>query len=153
MSTFRVQIMVGVDVEADNEIQAIAQAIEQVRYRIGDDPTTAHPKPFWVTGVAYDGDERMVYEQTDAKTYTRTLTGVWAEVLWNDDTDEQPEPKLFSFGEFDPDHNNDGYDTMGFKDTEVFFHTTHAEIARLSEPDNGEDFRIVDIIEWLYEEG
>ncbi len=52
MSSYRVQIMVGVDVEADSDGQAISEAIQKVRGIVGDDPTEPMPKEAWVTGVA-----------------------------------------------------------------------------------------------------
>lgn len=52
MAKYRVQVMVGVDVEADADDEAITQAIEKVRVIVGDDPTEPHPKEAWVTGIA-----------------------------------------------------------------------------------------------------
>lgn len=44
--------MVGVDVEADSDGEAISEAIHKVRGIVGDDPTEPMPKEAWVTGVA-----------------------------------------------------------------------------------------------------
>lgn len=52
MSKYRVQVMVGVDVEADDEGEAMTNAIAKVRGIIGEDPTAPHPKEAWVTGIA-----------------------------------------------------------------------------------------------------
>lgn len=52
MAKYRVQVMVGVDVEADTGGEAMAQAILKVRAIIGDDFTAPHPKEAWVTGIA-----------------------------------------------------------------------------------------------------
>jgi hypothetical protein len=52
MAQYRVQIMVGVDVEADSDGEAISEAIQKVRGIVGDDPTEPMPKEAWVTGVA-----------------------------------------------------------------------------------------------------
>ncbi len=52
MSKYRVQIMVGVDVEAHSDGEAISEAIQKVRGIVGDDPTEPMPKEAWVTGVA-----------------------------------------------------------------------------------------------------
>ncbi len=52
MAQYRVQIMVGVDVEADTDGEAISEAIQKVRGIVGDDPTEPMPKEAWVTGVA-----------------------------------------------------------------------------------------------------
>lgn len=52
MSKYRVQVMVGVDVEADDDGEAMTNAIEKVRDIIGEDPTAPHPKEAWVTGIA-----------------------------------------------------------------------------------------------------
>ena len=48
MSKYRVQIMVGVDVEADSDGEAISEAIQKVRGIVGDDPTEPMPKEAWV---------------------------------------------------------------------------------------------------------
>lgn len=53
MSEYRVQVMVGVDVTADTDGEAMAQAILKVRGIIGDDPETPRPlREAWVTGIA-----------------------------------------------------------------------------------------------------
>lgn len=52
MSKYRVQVMVGVDVEADDDGEAMTNAIAKVRGIVGDDPTQPHPKEAWVTGIA-----------------------------------------------------------------------------------------------------
>ena len=52
MAQYRVQIMVGVDVEADSDGEAISEAIQKVRGIVGDDPTEPMPKEAWVTGIA-----------------------------------------------------------------------------------------------------
>ena len=52
MAEWRIQVMVGVDVTADTEGEAMSQAIEKVRDIIGDDFTAPHPKEAWVTGIA-----------------------------------------------------------------------------------------------------
>jgi len=52
MSKYRVQVMVGVDVTADSDGEAISEAINNVRHLVGDDPTQPHPKEAWVTGIA-----------------------------------------------------------------------------------------------------
>ncbi len=52
MAKYRVQVMVGVDVEADTDGEAISEAIQKVRGIVGDDPTQPLPKEAWVTGIA-----------------------------------------------------------------------------------------------------
>lgn len=53
MAQYRVQVMVGVDVEADTGGEAMAKAILKVRDIIGDDPDTPHfLREAWVTGIA-----------------------------------------------------------------------------------------------------
>jgi hypothetical protein len=52
MSKYRVQVMVGVDVEAHSDGEAISEAIQKVRGIVGDDPTEPLPKEAWVTGIA-----------------------------------------------------------------------------------------------------
>jgi hypothetical protein len=52
MSKYRVQVMVGVDVEAHSDGEAISEAIQKVRGIVGDDPTQPLPKEAWVTGIA-----------------------------------------------------------------------------------------------------
>jgi hypothetical protein len=52
MAKYRVQVMVGVDVEAHSDGEAISEAIQKVRGIVGDDPTQPMPKEAWVTGIA-----------------------------------------------------------------------------------------------------
>lgn len=52
MANYRVQVMVGVDVTADTDGEAMARALEKVRVIIGEDFTAPHPKEAWVTGIA-----------------------------------------------------------------------------------------------------
>jgi hypothetical protein len=51
MPTYRVQVMVGVDVEAESPQEAFGEAINKVRTELGEDPLAPHPKPAWVNGV------------------------------------------------------------------------------------------------------
>ena len=157
MATYRVQVSVGVDVEAETDGEAMTEAIAKVRALIGD-TGQAHPKPAWVTGIvaAINGmgtTDKMVFRQADQQAYTRTATGARARIVWCDAEDEAPADVLLSFGEFDERDNTDGYDTMGYRDDEVFFYTNESDIERLREPDNGEDFYIVGEVEIDYAEG
>ena len=52
MPTYRVQVMVGVDVEAESPQRALGEAIDKVRKELGEDPLEPMPKKAWVTGVA-----------------------------------------------------------------------------------------------------
>ena len=67
MSTYRVQVMVGVDVEAETDGEAMAKAIIAVRQAVGDDPEAPHPKPFWVTGICreFGSNAYMVFQQNE----------------------------------------------------------------------------------------
>ena len=73
MSKYRVQVMVGVDVEAHSDGEAISEAIQKVRGIVGDYPTQPMPKEAWVTGVAladqtHEGSSvsgLMVFRQPD----------------------------------------------------------------------------------------
>lgn len=51
MPTYRVQVMVGVDVESESPQRALGEAIEKVRKELGEDPVAQMPKKAWVTGV------------------------------------------------------------------------------------------------------
>lgn len=51
MPTYRVQVMVGVDVESESPQRAMGDAIEKVRILIGEDPIEPMPKNAWVTGI------------------------------------------------------------------------------------------------------
>ena len=57
--------MVGVDVEADSDGEAISEAIHKVRNIVGDDPTKPHPKEAWVTGVAEQATGLLVFRQSE----------------------------------------------------------------------------------------
>lgn len=76
MPTYRVQVMVGVDVEAESPQRALGEAIDKVRKELGEDPLAPMPKRAWVTGVvqcdpmdwghtAIEG--YMVFETTSAQ--------------------------------------------------------------------------------------
>jgi hypothetical protein len=52
MSKYRVQVMVGVDVSADTDGEAMVNAVAKVRGIIGENPTEPMPKEAWVTGIA-----------------------------------------------------------------------------------------------------
>lgn len=52
MSTYRVQVTVGIDVQASSPEEATGKAISLVRDLIAEDPLEPHPKPAWVTGIA-----------------------------------------------------------------------------------------------------
>lgn len=56
MNTYRVQVMVGVDVHAPTPEEACGLAVAAVRTVIEEDPLEPHPKPFWVTGIARTND-------------------------------------------------------------------------------------------------
>lgn len=56
MNTYRVQVMVGVDVHASTPEEACGLAVAAVRTVIEEDPLEPHPKPFWVTGIARTND-------------------------------------------------------------------------------------------------
>lgn len=71
MTTYRVQVQVGVDVEAASPEEAISAAISKVRDIISEDIHEPHPKPAWVTGIsrtelpsALDG--YMIFELIEA---------------------------------------------------------------------------------------
>lgn len=52
MPTYRVQVMVGVDVEAPSPQRALGEAIEKVRREIGENPVAPmSDKQAWVTGI------------------------------------------------------------------------------------------------------
>lgn len=57
MSVYRVQVMVGVDVEAESPSAAMAAAVEKVRKELNEDPTEPMPKPAWVNGIVPCGPE------------------------------------------------------------------------------------------------
>ena len=64
MTKYRVQVMVGVDVDANSDTEAMTRAIIKVRDGVGEDPEAPHPKPFWVTGIAEDRNGvTMCFEQ------------------------------------------------------------------------------------------
>lgn len=52
MPTYRVQVLVGVDVESESPQRAMGDAITKVRALIGEDPIAPMPKDGWVTGIA-----------------------------------------------------------------------------------------------------
>jgi hypothetical protein len=71
MSTYRVQVTVGVDVQASSPEEATGIAISKLRDIISEDPMEPHPKPAWVTGIAKtDGPSSlegfMVFETEEA---------------------------------------------------------------------------------------
>jgi hypothetical protein len=60
MNNYRVQVMVGVDVQASTPEEACGLAITAVRTVIEEDPLEPHPKPFWVSGIARtDGESAL----------------------------------------------------------------------------------------------
>ena len=60
MNNYRVQVMVGVDVQASTAEEACGLAIAAVRTVIEEDPLEPHPKPFWVSGIARtDGESAL----------------------------------------------------------------------------------------------
>lgn len=62
MSTYRITVMVTLDVEAENDSECCAVAIERVQDAIEDAGQTG--VPMWVTGICRDLDgEFMVFEQ------------------------------------------------------------------------------------------
>jgi hypothetical protein len=64
--TYRVQVQVGVDVDAITDGEAMAKAIIKVRDAIGEDPEAPHPKELWVTGICRDMDgDYMAWEQAE----------------------------------------------------------------------------------------
>lgn len=52
MGTYRVQVTVGVDVDADSPQRALEEAVNKVRGELGEDPLAPMPKNAWVTGIA-----------------------------------------------------------------------------------------------------
>jgi hypothetical protein len=68
MAKYRVTTMVTTDVEAEDSIEAMSNAVYKTRIIIGDDPyspTGSEHRNSWVTGIAINNDgEYMVYEQT-----------------------------------------------------------------------------------------
>lgn len=60
MNTYRVQVMVGVDVHASTPEEACGLAVAAVRTVIEEDPLEPHPKPFWVSGIVRtDGESAL----------------------------------------------------------------------------------------------
>ena len=57
MGVYRVQVMVGTDVEAESPQAAMAAAIEKVREELGEDASQPMPKPAWVNGIVPCGPE------------------------------------------------------------------------------------------------
>lgn len=57
MKRYRVQVMVGVDVEADTPGEAMSHAISKVRAELGEDISSPHPKTVSVSGIAMCGPE------------------------------------------------------------------------------------------------
>jgi hypothetical protein len=62
MTVYRVTVMVTLDVEEDNENRAAGLAIDQVRDVVGDCGQTG--RRMWVTGLAKDFGEELLFEQS-----------------------------------------------------------------------------------------
>ena len=63
MNTYRVTVMVTLDVQAENDSECCAVAVEEVQNAIEDYGQIG--RSMWVTGISRDGDgEFMVYEQS-----------------------------------------------------------------------------------------
>ena len=62
MNTYRITVMVTLDVQAENDSECCAVAVERVQDAIEDAGQIG--VPMWVTGICRDFDgEFMVYEQ------------------------------------------------------------------------------------------
>jgi len=74
MRTFRITTMVTQDVIADDENQAVSQALESVKVKVGDFSWAAinGSRSMWVTGIAQDSSGYMVYEMTPMATQVFT---------------------------------------------------------------------------------
>jgi hypothetical protein len=74
MRTFRITTMVTQDVVADDENQAVSQALESVKVKVGDFSWAAinGSRSMWVTGIAQDSSGYMVYEMTPMATQVFT---------------------------------------------------------------------------------
>ena len=66
--------MVTQDVVADDENQAVSQALESVKVKVGDFSWAAinGSRSMWVTGIAQDSSGYMVYEMTPMATQVFT---------------------------------------------------------------------------------
>ena len=63
MNTYRVTVMVTLDVQAENDSECCAVAVEEVQNAIEDYGQI--DRSMWVTGISRDSDgEFMVYEQS-----------------------------------------------------------------------------------------
>jgi hypothetical protein len=71
------------------------------------------------------------------------VIGAFVEMVWCDDVTGTPQQRLISFGDYDCDEEPE-FDSFGFQDNEVFFHTDKDSFFDLYKKDNGEDFYIVD---------
>jgi hypothetical protein len=63
MNTYRVTVMVTLDVQAENDSECCGVAVEEVQNAIEDYGQIG--RSMWVTGISRDNDgEFMVYEQS-----------------------------------------------------------------------------------------
>lgn len=74
MKTYRITTMVTQDVVAVDENQAVSQALENVKVKVGDFSWAANrgTRSMWVTGIAQDSTGYMVYEMTPMATQVFT---------------------------------------------------------------------------------
>ena len=70
------------------------------------------------------------------------IKGAYVIALWNDDESQTAFEALISFGEYD-ENKEPVFDSFGFRDDEVFFHTTEEDFFKLYLKGSGEDFRIL----------
>lgn len=66
MKTFRITIQVTTDIIAEDDRDAITQAVDKIKEAIGDDgiATTGSPeRSMWVTGIARDSRGFMVFDR------------------------------------------------------------------------------------------
>ena len=69
MKTYRITTMVTQDVNAHDENQAVSQALESVKVKVGDFSWASNgTRSMWVTGIAQDETGYMDYEMTPMAT-------------------------------------------------------------------------------------
>jgi len=71
------------------------------------------------------------------------VIGAFVKMVWCDEETALPQTRLISFGEYDCDEEPE-FDSVGFRDDEVFFHIEKDSFFQLYEKDNGEDFYVVE---------